>query len=534
MVVGHECAAIKTLDSRVARPTVHGMYHFPARAAVCLSACLVLAACGGGRQPVSDTTSSTDVAVNAAAASVLVRSDGAQLLRSSVTDDLYATVCDGSVQLSPEFAPLDDSLPDFAAGESVAFDVADRSDGSVRHVRLRCLPADFPLPDVVGTFTDWLTLSTMSFNPGTTSWQILLEPNGFPAWFTTGSGPADFYTTTDGEFVTFDTGTRTSPIYNNESLGFRTVTSDGTVQARWLPTDGVGLDNHALTVLPDGNAIGLRYVPAVDKYRSNARPIPPAIPTSRCVAAPATGRQSEVRGQVVEIAPTGQVVRSWDASTLPSAGMTPIWVDLAGPSAAPVCVLDVEHLNAVSLHPDMSRLQVLVTGRGLNGAVLLDWETGEIVWSLGVKDAPAALRILNDPLGGPVQPHDANFIDSSHVLIYDNRIAEPSRALVYEIDAVKGTATLVRSFLTQCAAPGKDFDYCKAPYMGSARPTIDKSGIVVGIGAAATTAAEFALTTSDASSSSSPRATLRLPAGIWSYRALPSVPFDSAALFDGR
>ena len=59
------------------------------------------------------------------------------------------------------------------------------------------------------------------------------------------------------------------------------------------------------------------------------------------------------------------------------------------------------------------------------------------------------MTIVNDPLGGPIRPHDARFDDATNILtIFDNRsgTSEPARVVAYQVDQGAMTATLLWQF----------------------------------------------------------------------------------------
>jgi hypothetical protein len=257
----------------------------------------------------------------------------------------------------------------------------------------------------------------------------------------------------------------------------------------------------------------------------------------QCPVSEPTAQSETLRGRIVEVTPTGQIARSWSIEDhLPQASSSADWVNIADAKSAPRCVVDAEHLNGLLFYPLSGAApdqgQVLLTGRHIDGAALLAWPSGEVLWTLGGRQGEKSLTILDDPLGGPVHPHDANFIDKDRILIYDNRSGgEVSRALIYRIDLKKRTATLESSYTTRCPAGTETpAQVCSAFAMGSARPTADGTGVLVGWGTATTTAAEFARVTGTAST---PRASLRL-VNSWAYRVLPTAAFDTEMLLTAQ
>jgi hypothetical protein len=384
-------------------------------------------------------------------------------------------------------------------------------------------------------------LTMMPTEPTVRPFQMILEPNGFPAWFRQMPGAlADFYRV-GNDVVTFTPGQRPITSFTNiDGLGFRRGGLDGSIDTQWVPADGIGLDIHAVSLLGNGNALALRYELSTQPLDPIDGELPAQVQENveQCPAGRPDAGSETLRGRVVEVTPTGDVVRSWRIEEyLPQAAISADWVNVAPTGQAPRCVVDAEHLNALVFYPQsdaqLDHGQVLLTGRHIDGAVLLDWPSGQVRWTLGGRGNPQSLRIIGDPLGGPVRPHDANLLGDDRVLIYDNRKdGETSRALVYRIDEDARTATLESVYTAPCpAGPESPAQPCSAFAMGSSRPTLDGSGVLVGWGTATLTAAEF--TRIDQGTANAPRATLRL-VDAWAYRVLPTPPFALDALVQAQ
>jgi hypothetical protein len=422
----------------------------------------------------------------------------------------------------------------------LTLELVDTSSQKPRRVRLRCLPQGFPRIEVDGSFSSWLMLTSMPTEPDVKPFQMILEPNGFPAWFRQTPGSlADFFRIGD-EIVTFTPGARPIASFANmPGAGFRLGGLDGSITTQWVPSQGVGLDFHAMAPLGNGNALVLRY----EISNAPLDPIEGKLPAQiqenvqQCPVSEPTAQSETLRGRIVEVTPSGQIIKSWSIEDyLPQASIAADWVNIADANSAPRCVIDAEHLNGLLFYQQprspAGQGQVLLTGRHIDGAALLNWPSGEVLWTLGGRQGAKSLTILDDPLGGPVHPHDANFIDKDRILIYDNRSGgEVSRALIYRIDIKKRTATLEASYTTRCPAGVETpAQVCSAFAMGSARPTADGTGVLVGWGTATTTAAEFARVTGP---SSTPRASLRL-VNSWAYRVIPTAAFDTEMLLTAQ
>lgn len=395
---------------------------------------------------------------------------------------------------------------------------------------LRCLPEGFPDIRVEGRFSAPLALTVMPTVPGGRPWRMLLEPNGFPFWFESVPGAvADFFATDRG-LVTFTIGARPINSFTNlPGLGFHEVGFDGTELRSWVPTTGLGLDNHGAAITASGNLLALRYdlvegglpkMPVLPAQAQDGRALCPEVAPS--------STDLVLRGRVVELDTSGKVLHEWRIEDhLPFAATSAEWVNVSEDPERLRCAVDAEHLNAVAFYPSDDGDQVLVTGRHMDGAAMISWPSGEVLWTLGGSEGERSLRILGDPLGGPVRPHDANLLDAEHVLLYDNRIGEPSRVLVYRLDLASRSAELVASSTIPCGE-----ELCAAFAMGSSRPVVTApgataTGVIVGLGTAPVTAVELGF--SGEGFSTSPAATL-VVADSWAYRVLPIGTLDVAAV----
>jgi hypothetical protein len=137
----------------------------------------------------------------------------------------------------------------------------------------------------------------------------------------------------------------------------------------------------------------------------------------------------------------------------------------------------VFHLNSLDQVGDGSG-DYLVSARHLDAVLRIDRASGDLDWILGSlpptapnKSGAPRLAIVNDPLGGPRRPHDAQ-MSGNLLTLFDNRTdtGEPARAVAYEIDALAGTATLV----WQIEQP----DGLSSPGLGSNRVAADGSVLV--------------------------------------------------------
>lgn len=499
------------------------------RLPVAVSAFVVLASC-------SSNTPSGDGSARTRDRLLVAASDDVRVLRSDEDDSMYAVDCVGGPSLrlaegvevsdAPSGVEVAGDLVSFPAGDGgyrlTLLDAGDRTE-----VRVRCLPEGFPDVRVDGRFSDWLALTTINTEPDVKSFQMVVDSSGFPVWFRdTEVGFADF-TIRDGMVFSFTRGQRALFSFSNEpGFGFHLERLDGTLVKEWVPRTGLGLDHHSGEPLPNGNILALLYEESDLPFVSPAGPLPTTPMGDRrdCPEAEPSSADRTIRGRIVEVDPSGGFVHVWRLEEfLPDFASSSTWVNLDTTGLR--CLVDVDHLNSLAFYPDApgsSTGRVLLTGRHIDAAVMLAWPSGEVLWTLGGRENDRSLGILDDPFAGPVRPHDAGLIDEDHILIYDNRDGETSRAVVYRLDLRNRTAALVESYTTMCGTSP-----CSAFAMGSSRLTLDGSGVVVGWGTASVTASEFRR------GEASPSAELVLGSS-WPYRVLPVASLSHRDVFDAQ
>jgi len=490
-----------------------------------------------------------------------------QVLRSAHSPSLYAAPCHvpGALRLGESWSLADESVSLAADGTLVldtlkipgldgyGFDLSvvhEGKDETPMTVQVRCLPEKFPKITIEGTFTDWLMLTTVPnpFMPGQAgSFQLILEPNGFLAYVRGGAWmAADFFRDGDRvvgfQKVVLPPGQSEVQSYSNTpGLGFQSSTKTVNELSiapdeQWVPVGKFGLGAHAAAVLPNGNLLGIVYEEMPDTPMDADKVIESSSTTKLCPRRAPTGSDPVLRGRVVEVTNSGRIVHSWRTEEhLPSAVRAPLWVAVHSfTGAKPYCAVDAEHLNSLAFYQDENsspgKGTVMVTGRHMDGAFLINWPSGEVVWSLGGNVTDKSLTIQGDPLNGLSLPHDAHFLSGDEVMVFDNRkFGEHSRVVVYRVDTGARSATLQETYTVDCPDSKGNFSFCGAFVMGSARLTSNAAGVLVGVGSSQVTAAEIPRITAD-EPARKPTATLML-SGSWSYRVLPAAPFDSLDLY---
>lgn len=495
-----------------------------------------------------------------------------RFMRSSINADRFAIVCEDDVVLSasPGWHHIAQTT---STGVSVSQDTLEatlpsgqllhqlelRSGASTRVLSIQCLPADFPVVTMSGRFSSPVLLTAgPPLRPRSMGFRLLLDRDGFPLWFDQAVPVFGDLALQDDGVLQHSGTSRPLITYDNiDGQGFQIADSSGRVLRSWVPDDGTGLDFHTGQLLPNGNLLAIRYIPGPTPQKAT---MVSGLDQGEftCQTRPMRDFEGALYGQVVEVTPQGVVARSWSLDdVLPDAAVSPqaVFIEPSAIDKQSHCLVDLHHLNSAVFYPtpgaSAGHGRVLVTGRHINGAVLLDWPSGEVLWTIGGHAGPQALRVTDDPLGGPFRPHDATLVfdrDVDRLLLYDNRdVGEPSRAAVYRIDRETSTATLEATYTTDCGTPpivpqgrtgtpaSTDTTYstdttattevtkglCAAFVMGSARALPGDRGLLVGWGAAVVTASEFAW------GAASPRAQLSL-GGLWSYRVVPVTESDVA------
>lgn len=383
----------------------------------------------------------------------------------------------------------------------------------VEEAWLRCLPHDFPRLAATGVSPTPGWYRAAAWNP--TWFAFILDEFGVPVWyqrtpypviglFSDGPGALAWRKYTGGGFPTEAPG---------PAVGVERRALDGAlVDMVSLPTETIGW--HEYLVLPNGNRL-------VIVYSEEALAPGDTLP---CVNAfqPAQAVQatSVINGHVVELDPDGTEVWRWRSEdhVADSENTLPLCFDI-DPDPDPVdgvtWGLDLVHLNALDVFPDGD---VLVTARHLDAALRVDRLTGAVEWKLGGTTPLEGidLTFIDDPLGGPVAPHDGRVLPNGNVTLHDNRTgaAQPaSRAVEYALQTT--TAALVWSHTSTC----------QCGTLGSVRRLGDGSTV---IGWGTGTSPWFEQVLADGRRA----LTVDVPFGVYMYRAeaSPAGEFDRATL----
>lgn len=119
------------------------------------------------------------------------------------------------------------------------------------------------------------------------------------------------------------------------------------------------------------------------------------------------------------------------------------------------CIIDLNHPNYVSATIDESKITV-----GLRNNFIVTYDknkeirhiitnySNKRIESLQNDTKEKILEIKNDPLEGVCATHGGNINSKNEIILYDNRCYknEASRAVIYEINEIKNTATMKKTF----------------------------------------------------------------------------------------
>ncbi|HEX7078273.1 MAG TPA: aryl-sulfate sulfotransferase [Candidatus Eisenbacteria bacterium] len=243
-----------------------------------------------------------------------------------------------------------------------------------------------------------------------TSYLMILENDGTPYWYRQLNGQAlDFKMLPDGRLSYFD-----------HSRGkFYAMDSTYADVDSFACGNGYVTDHHDLDVLPDGHALVMAYDPEIVDLTPF---VPKGIPFAIVV------------GLIIqEIDRDKNVVfewRSWDHFKI-----TDIQNHTLNSSF-------IDYVHGNSLDTDLDG-NIILSCRHMNEITKIDRATGDVIWRLGGKNSQ--FTFVDDPIGFSHQ-HDARILPDGHLTVFDNgNFHTPpfSRALEYELDARKMTATLV-------------------------------------------------------------------------------------------
>lgn len=230
------------------------------------------------------------------------------------------------------------------------------------------------------------------------------------------------------------------------------------------PYAGLHLDGHDFAALANSNLLVIGYELVKEESLEGRLP---SVASRFCALDENAGPYHNLRARIIEYSPKGEVVTIWRAEehlpALIGPGIRVSTVDIDGKQT---CVYDVDHPNALDVDPDGN---VLVGMRNYpSAAVLIDWATGDVLWTLG-GDAETSLTIEGDTRGAPIAAHDATITRDGNVTylsFFDNQTAQGvPRYVRYTLETDRKVAVLESEIAATCGDVK-----CFSIFAGSATP----------------------------------------------------------------
>ena len=304
------------------------------------------------------------------------------------------------------------TLP-LSAGESFAFTVGGRSHTA------RCLPRTWTGWTVTRDGTpqsEWIVFNTPA------GYTVIADGHGVPVWWRAGVPPLqDGRVLPDGSVAV---GHVTEGSWGRAP--YERVALDGSPLGS-LDTVGTSADPHELQILPNGNALMMRYV------RRDGVDL-----TSLGGPADAT----VLDGEIQEVAPDRQLVWSWNSADHIAAGETSFPLASIRTLIDGQLAYDLVHLNSLQADGD----GVLFSARNLN-AVYRIRRDGSVDWKLGGSARVESLDFLAGPFGAAALggQHQAVRLPDGTITLQDNGSGQgrPPRALRFALDPLARTATVI-------------------------------------------------------------------------------------------
>lgn len=316
--------------------------------------------------------------------------------------------------------------------QAAVIEATDAAGSSVRYW-IRCLPPDFPgitaTPHPAnGTATPGFYLLDNPFSANGAQYDMILDTRGTPVWYRRATNTSVNLTPIGRNTV----AAMPNPVpdgFGTDANGHFDVRSLRTnVVVDSIRTVATPTDLHELMTMPDGDHLLLSY------------PLETGVDLSGLAGTPTPGPNSTIADCVVQqVDPQGNLVWEWRASD----HVDPVTeTTLArNVTVGGQLVWDVFHCNSVD---PKANGNLLVSARHLNAVFEIRRSDGRILWKLGGrptnKDGAAIIQIQGDPLGGPVQQHDARYLPGDHISLFDNQASQPARGIEYAIDLGTHTA----------------------------------------------------------------------------------------------
>lgn len=269
-------------------------------------------------------------------------------------------------------------------------------------------------------------------------------------------------------------------------LGEWHVLDSSLVMSETVVFSGANEDYHDLELRADGTRL---LMGKENVFMDLSDSIPPPGDPERAVIDCLLQEQDE----------NGNVLWSWRATD----HIPPTWCSHCNWNAG---LIDAYHHNAFETQANGN---ILLCLRNMDLVVLIDKQSGGILWSLGGPESDFTFTDANGPFA---QQHDAHLLPGGRILIYDNATGsnpQVSRGVEYELDESAGTATLIAEW------PHPDGSFASS--QGSIQ-RLEDGGTLIGWGNAQTDALGGG-SVSEYRADGSLRGTVFFPSNNISYRA---------------
>jgi len=281
------------------------------------------------------------------------------------------------------------------------------------------VPADFPMVNIIqnsGFSNDYIFVNT-STNP---YYNIIFNTSGEPVWYSRSSELREDFRVQSNGWITMQDREGLA----ESDLGHIAFTQNFEYIKPFQASNGYTSDEHEFFMLPDSGyfLIGKRDTKVdMSQYVEGGR-------------TDATVRETCIQ----EFTADDQLVfiwRAWDHFDIRDVEIE----DLTG------SIIRFPHMNAIFTDDDG---HILLSSRHLSEISKIHRQTGEFIWRMsGTPDSPNnEFQFLNDPLNGFRNQHAIRSLGNKRYTLLDNgnmHIPPLSRAVEYEIDTVRMTATLI-------------------------------------------------------------------------------------------
>ena len=283
---------------------------------------------------------------------------------------------------------------------------------------VRCLPSDFPdyssvrsgKPQVRGL----LVTPTINFTGPAGHYVVAFDPQGVPVWWYRDQVAAG--TPVDAKFLDKST------IGWSSGGAFRVYSLDGVAKQTFTAAGGF-LDPHDFQVLPNGNYLGIAYVPHDNVDLSSW----------------GLSDQAQITdSEILELDADSNIVWRWSTAD---------HIDVATENANwHANFPDVVHMNSVQY---VGNNEIIFSARHLDAVYAIDMTTGSVMWKLGGTKTTQSLAIAGDAYATTSDPatlfsgqHDARLFGRT-LTVQDNgtQFTRPVRALRFTLNATTRTAT---------------------------------------------------------------------------------------------